>query len=83
MSQTQSKIKTVIKLFALILSIGCASGCITRQAIVIDDNSVYRLGETIKAKVYFWDGTNWVRSSNKITLSEGLYIGKISDEELK
>ena len=83
MSQTRLKTKTATRLFGLILLIGCGLGCITRHAIVIDDNSIYRLGETVKAKIYYWDGTNWVRSSNKITLQEGLYVGKISDEELK
>jgi hypothetical protein len=41
----------------------------------VNKSDILRTGNDVKGHVYFWDGTNWIRSSNKVKIPEGWYIG--------
>lgn len=51
------------------------TSCATKNVVINQQNDVVRLSNDVKGHVYYWDGTNWVKSSNKITLPEGWFAG--------
>ncbi|MCX7747532.1 MAG: hypothetical protein N2645_11700 [Clostridia bacterium] len=72
--------KTLLNLCRLMLLLFvtvCVSSCKTR-VVVVNSDDIVRLGEDVKGHVYFWNGTNWVKSSNKVKLPEGWYAGAAS-----
>ena len=40
-----------------------------------------RLGSDVKGDVYFWNGSEWERSSSSVHLPEGWYAGSIESQE--
>ena len=61
----------------LLLSVSVlGNGCRTR-VVVVNSDDIVRLGNDVQGHVYFWDGTNWVKSSNKVRLPEGWYAGAL------
>jgi len=55
--------------------IGLTNSCQTRNVMINPQTDVVRLDDDVKGHIYYWNGTNWVRSSNKITLPKGWYAG--------
>ena len=37
--------------------------------------ALVRSGPDMRGRVYEWNGTEWVLSSNRVTIPEGWYIG--------
>jgi len=68
---------TLLKMLSLSLILCatlCMTGCGTTQAIIIGSDDIVRTGADVEGHVYTWDGTNWIKSDNKVRLPEGMYI---------
>lgn len=60
---------------AIALSTGCGS---TRTVFVNpSDHDLVRLGPDVRGHVYFWNGSSWELSANKVLLPEGWYAGYV------
>lgn len=75
MNPTQSRTRSLLRFWLVAGMIGCLSGCVTKVVVVDPRTSLVRLGDDVKGHVYFYTGTNWVKSSNKVKLPEGWYAG--------
>lgn len=65
----------LLKTFALLGLITCASGCVASRTVVIDSASdVVRLGPGVKGPGYIWRNGGWERVP-KMKYPEGWYAG--------
>ena len=63
-----------LSLFLILCVMPCMTGCGTTQAIIIGSDDIVRTGADVEGHVYTWDGTNWIKSDNKVKIPEGMYI---------
>ena len=63
-----------LSLFLILCGILCMTGCGHTQAIIIGSDDIVRTGSDVEGHVYTWDGTNWIKSDNKVKIPEGMYI---------
>ena len=54
---------------------GCESN---RVVFVPESEGLVRLGPGIRGQVYFWNGSAWELSSNKVDLPEGWFAGTLT-----
>ena len=47
---------------------------------VPESDGIVRLGPGLRGYVYFWNGSSWELSSNKVLLPEGWYAGSIDGD---
>ena len=60
---------------------GGLSGCgSSRVVFVPESDGLVRLGDDVRGHVYYWDGSNWVRSASSVYLPEGWYAGSIDGD---
>ena len=64
----------MLSLFLILCGSLFLTGCGTTQAIIIGSDDIIRTGEDVEGHVYTWDGTNWIKSENKVRLPEGMFI---------
>jgi len=48
--------------------------------LVPESEALLRLGPDVRGHVYYWNGSSWELSSNRILLPEGWYAGTIGGE---
>ena len=56
------------------------TGCLTsgRKAVFIQpSDNLVRTGPNVTGRVYYWNGTEWELSKNKVTLPEGWLMGPL------
>lgn len=68
-------------LTVLVLLIVTASllGCGGTKVLISQSGALVRAGPNVEGRVYQWDGTQWVLSSNKVRIPEGWYIAPLDD----
>ena len=70
-----SKLRSLLSLLALLGVTGCFA---PRQTTLVPTSSaLLRLGDDVSGHIYAWDGTNWVKSMNKVKLPMGWYTGSM------
>jgi hypothetical protein len=52
-----------------------AIGCGGTRVLLPQSGALVRSGPDMRGRVYEWNGTEWVLSSNRVTIPEGWYIG--------
>ena len=63
------------------LAVGGLIGCESSRVVFVpESDGIIRLGPDIRGHVYFWNGSSWELSSNKIRLPEGWYAGSINGD---
>lgn len=72
-------LRPCLAVFMAVLLTGCGS----TRAVFVDatDHNLVRLGPDVRGHVYFWNGSSWELSSNKVLLPEGWYAGHVPSEE--
>jgi hypothetical protein len=56
------------------------SGCLTsgkRVVFIPTSDTLVRLGPDVQGHVYYWTGTEWELSKNRVTLPEGWLAGPL------
>ena len=56
------------------------TGCLTsgRKAVFIQpSDNLVRTGPNVRGRVYYWNGTEWELTKNKVTLPEGWLMGPL------
>ena len=57
-----------------------SNGCLTsgKKAVFIQpSDNLVRTGPNVTGRVYYWNGTEWELSKNKVTLPEGWLMGPL------
>jgi hypothetical protein len=57
-----------------------SSGCLTsgkRVVFIPTSDTLVRLGPKVTGRVYYWNGTEWELSKNRVTLPEGWLAGPL------
>ena len=64
----------------LLLGMLGTNGCLTsgkRVVFIPTSDTLVRLGPDVKGHVYYWSGTEWELSRNRVTLPEGWMAGPL------
>jgi len=61
-------------IFGMLGVSGCKS---SRVVFVSESDGLVRLGPDVRGHVYFWNGSAWELSGNKVDLPEGWFTGPI------
>lgn len=75
--------RCVLKTLPLILLLNAVgiSGCKSSRVVFVpEDDGLVRLGPGVRGLVYYWNGSSWELSSNKVLLPEGWYAGSIDGD---
>tara|TARA_Y100001937_G_scaffold21781_2_gene30757 strand:- start:6767 stop:7105 length:339 start_codon:yes stop_codon:yes gene_type:complete len=75
--------RCVLKILPLILLLNAVgiSGCKSSRVVFVpEDDGLVRLGPGVRGLVYYWNGSSWELSSNKVLLPEGWYAGSIDGD---
>ena len=78
----------ILGLPLLICIAGGMSGCVTtsetkRVVFLKESDQLLRLGNDVEGHIYFWNGSEWERSSAKVKLPEGWLTGPDPDAKDK
>ena len=70
-------------LFLLIFVIAGTSGCVTGRNVVFvpESDGLVKLADDVEGHVYYWNGTAWERSGNKVKLPAGWLAGSLPEPE--
>ena len=75
------KPKMLLKLLSLFVVLGL-NGCGGSKVIFVpESDGLVRLGSDVKGHVYYYDGTEWVESKEKVHLPAGWYAGSLNVED--
>ena len=67
----------LLKSLSVIVMLGLTGCDSSRVVFVPDSDGLVRLGPGIRGHVYFWNGSSWELSGNKVDLPEGWFAGSI------
>lgn len=66
-----------LKCLGVIVMLGL-SGCESSRVVFVpESDGLVRLGPGIRGHVYFWNGSSWELSGNKVDLPEGWFAGDV------
>lgn len=69
------------RMLPLFLMTFAVVGCSGRRVVFVpESDGIVRLGPDVKGHVYYWDGSNWSRSSSPVVLPEGWYAGSLPED---
>lgn len=72
----------MLLLFLLMSAAAGLTGCGgTKVVFVPESEGLVRLGPGIRGHVYYWNGSEWELSKNKVSLPEGWFAGSIDQPE--
>jgi hypothetical protein len=66
--------RTLLLMSVLVLSAKLSVGCASRVILVHPSKDVMKLAEPVKAKVFVYQGGQWVRGQNRVTLPAGYTV---------
>ena len=72
--------KLMTLLCLLTASVGL-TGCGASRVVFVDESEGFiRMGPDVKGRVYYWNGSSWELSDNKVLIPEGWYAGSIDGD---
>ena len=71
--------KTLLLILTLV-GVGLTGCRNSRVVFVPEDDGLIRLGPDVRGHVYYWNGSSWELSSNKVLLPEGWYAGDVEGD---
>jgi len=63
--------------FVTVGLVGCGG---SRIVFVPESDGLIRLGPSMRGHVYYWNGSSWELSNNKVSLPEGWYAGSLDGD---
>ena len=82
MRQNHQK-QMILGLLLCTLSLGGITGCVTtseakRVVIVSETDALFKTGPDVEGHLYFWNGSTWELSKDKVKLPEGWLTGPLN-----
>ena len=76
-------LRLLLLLSLLIFAIGGTSGCVTGRNVVFvpESDGLVKLADDCVGHVFYWNGTTWERSKNKVKLPAGWLAGSLREPE--
>ena len=76
-------LRLLLLLSLLIFAIGGTSGCVTGRNVVFvpESDGLVKLADDVEGHVFYWNGTTWERSKNKVKLPAGWLAGSLPEPE--
>lgn len=73
----------ILGLLLCLLGIGGITGCVTtseakRVVIVSESDALFKTGNDVEGHLYFWNGSAWELSKDKVKLPEGWLTGPLN-----
>ena len=87
MRQNQLKVLILalpLLIFTAVGMIGCVTTSETKRVVFIKESEqLLRLGDDVEGHIFFWNGSEWEKSSKKVKLPEGWLTGPDPDAKSK
>ncbi len=76
-------LRLLLLLFLLAFVSGGTSGCVTGRNVVFvpESDGLVKLADDVEGHVFYWNGTTWERSKNKVKLPAGWLAGSLPEPE--
>jgi hypothetical protein len=73
----------ILVLLLSILGIGGIAGCVStseakRVVLVSESEALFKTGSDVEGHLYFWNGSTWELSKDKVKLPEGWLTGPMN-----
>ncbi len=79
MNRQLQKMCLLLNVFVTLGANGCGN---SKVVFVPESDGLVRIGPDVKGYVYYWNGSSWELSQNKVYLPEGWYAGSADMEPI-